>query len=221
MSGASPRRNQLQEEQRARTRASITAASLKVFSELGYYGSSIEHILLRAGVSRAAFYSHFDGKLAVVRMIAEDFEPAWRPTFHYLARLRDPGLPELTEWASRHLEFHRSNREACALLSQVIALEEELYWQISAQRDALIRMLAAHHRAFAAAMIDPDVMLEARILLGNVDQICFHVARNHLPDPGGATARIIAARMLNFFENHGDRETPSNDRWKLPSTFGR
>lgn len=202
----------MQEEQRARTRVSITGAALNVFSEFGYVGSTIEHILIGAGVSRAAFYSHFDGKLAVVQAIAEDFEPAWRPTFRYLADLRDPGIPELTEWASRHLEFHRANREACALLSQVIALEEALYWQISAQRDALIRMLAAHHRAFATAAIDDDVMLEARILLGNVDQICFHVARNHLPDPGNASARIIASRMLNFLESHGGREPPSNDR---------
>lgn len=212
MSRASRPRNQLQEEQRARTRASITRAALQVFAEVGYVGTTIEHILVHAGVSRAAFYSHFDGKQGVVQAIAEDFAPAWEPIFGDLAELRNPGLPELTEWASRHLEFFRSNLDACTILSQVIELEEAFYWQVAGHRDALIHMLANHHRAFAVAKTDDAVMLEARILLINVDQICFHVAHKYLPNPGDTAAKIIATQILSFLRSHGGHEPADNDQ---------
>ena len=45
------RRNPLQEEQRIRTRALVTQGALAVFAEHGFLGSSIEQILVRAGVS--------------------------------------------------------------------------------------------------------------------------------------------------------------------------
>ena len=203
MGNAAPRRNALQEEQRARTRALILQAALKVFSDVGYVGSSIEHILVGAGVSRAAFYSHFDGKLSVVQAIAEDFEPAWHPTFHHLSSLQSPDLSSLTEWAARYLDFHRSNQATCVLLSQVAVLEEAMSRQIAAQVQALIAMLAKNMPAFAAAKDDENVMLEASIVLRSVDQICFHVVHQHLPDPGNVAPRIMASQMLNFLQSHG------------------
>ena len=197
------RRNFLQQEQRTRTRALIVDAAQKTFADRGYVGSSIEHILVTAGVSRAAFYSHFDGKLAVVRAIAKDFEPAWHPVFAYLAELRNPGLPELTEWATRHLEMHRANRDICTLLTQVAVLEEALYWEVSAQRDIIITMLAERHKAFELASHDDDVLLEAHILLWGLDQACFHVVRQHLHDPSKRAAEIIAGQMKAFLDKHG------------------
>jgi AcrR family transcriptional regulator len=205
VNAASPRRNHLQEEQRTRTRGLIAHAALKVFSERGYVASSIEQILVAAGVSRAAFYSHFDGKLAVVMAIAEEFEPAWKPVFRYLADLPNPQLPELMEWAQRHLDLHRSNAETCTLLTQVATLEEPLYRKVSLQRDALIDMLAERQPAFAAAKQDADVMLEAQILLLGIDQTCFHLVRQHVRDPGDRATRIMAEQMLQFMQRHESR----------------
>ncbi|MFC4594863.1 TetR/AcrR family transcriptional regulator [Sphingobium tyrosinilyticum] len=205
METVTPRRNQLQEEQRSRTRHIIAQAALKVFSERGYVASSIEQILVKAGVSRAAFYSHFDGKLAVVIAIADDFEPAWKPVFRHLAELCNPQLPELMAWTAGYLNFHRSNVETCTLLTQVAALEEQLYRKISLQRDALIDMLAELQPAFAAAKQDSDVMLEAQILLLGIDQTCFHLVRQHLRNPGDTATRIMASQMRHFFQRNGTR----------------
>ncbi len=192
------RRNPLQEEQRIRTRALVTQGALAVFAEHGFLGSSIEQILVRAGVSRSAFYSQFDGKLAVVCAIAEDFEPEWTPLFDVLADLHDPDMESLTAWATIFLDFHRNNLETCTLLTQVTALEEKLYWQVLGQRDALIRRLGEKHPAFAAAKHDADALLEAHLLLGHIDQACFHIVRRKLPDPGTHGARIIARNLLDF-----------------------
>lgn len=196
-----PRRNAFQKEQRHRTRRSICQAALSVFAETGYAGASIEPILSRAGVSRAAFYSHFDSKVAVVCAIGEDFEPAWRPIFGDLAAMDDPGLADLAVWAERFLHMHRSNVETCSLLTQVAAIEERLYRLVARQRDDLIEMLGAHLPAFAAARLGETALLEARILLWQIDQVCFRVVRQDFRDCENAVPHVIASQMLHFLQH--------------------
>ncbi|MFT7581322.1 MAG: AcrR family transcriptional regulator [Myxococcota bacterium] len=45
-------------------RIELLQASKDVFAELGYHGASLKHLLEAAGVARATFYKHFDGKEA-------------------------------------------------------------------------------------------------------------------------------------------------------------
>ena len=93
-----PRRNARQEQQRRQTREALLRAAAAVFAERGYLDTSVEHVLARAGVSRAAFYAHFDSKLALVCEIARDFVPQWRPVFDQLMAefSRATGIPHLT-----------------------------------------------------------------------------------------------------------------------------
>ena len=192
------RRNPLQEEQRLHTRQAIMTAALAAFGEHGFAACSVEQILMRAGVSRAAFYAHFDSKLSLVCAIAEDFEPQWRPTFDHLSALEAPTLDDLAAWARIHLAFHREHQLVCGLLSQLVVLEDRLYWQVARQRDALIAMLGRAHPAFARATQSPKAHLRAAMLLWSIDQTCFHVVRGRLPDPDDGAAGIIAAQLHAF-----------------------
>ncbi len=99
--------------------------------------------------------------------------------------------------------MHRANQDICTLLTQVAVLEEALYWEVSAQRDIIITMLAERHKAFELASHDDDVLLEAHILLWGLDQACFHVVRQHLHDPSKRAAEIIAGQMKAFLDKHG------------------
>ncbi|WP_420381767.1 TetR/AcrR family transcriptional regulator [Novosphingobium sp.] len=192
------RRSAFQEEQRRLTRHAICTAALAVFAQNGFAGSAIEPILLGAGVSRAAFYSHFDSKLAVVYAIAEDFEPRWLPVFQRLTELGDPTLADLVEWAESFLDVHRSNIATCSLLTQIAAIDRHLYALIARQRDELISMLGQHFPAFADARTSPRRLLEARMLLWQVDQICFRVVNRDFTDCESAAPRVIAGQLLDF-----------------------
>ena len=58
-----PKRKRMsREESRARTRARVLEAAAAVFAERGFYGASVEEIAERAGFSRGAVYSNFEGK---------------------------------------------------------------------------------------------------------------------------------------------------------------
>src|SRR5438094_7823006 len=61
MTEVKPRRRS-REETRAETRRRLIEAATEVFAELGFHGASVEVIAERAGYTRGAFYSNFDGK---------------------------------------------------------------------------------------------------------------------------------------------------------------
>ena len=194
-------RNGRQERQRLETRQALVTAASEVFGDRGYLEASIEHVLAQAGVSRAAFYSHFDSKLSLVCAVAEDFTPVWRPVFEALRDLRDPTVEALQDWAMRHLAFHRRHRAICGVLTQVALLEDRLYWVLSEQRDALIADLGRTHRAFARAATDPAAALQARLLLWQIDETCFLLVRGRLPDPEGHGPRQMAERLHGFLQH--------------------
>jgi AcrR family transcriptional regulator len=196
-----PRRNARQEQQRRETREALLTSAAAVFSERGYLDTSVEHVLARAGVSRAAFYAHFDGKLALVCEIARDFVPKWRPVFDQLAALPEPSVDQLEAWARTHMAFHRANQEICGLLTQVASLEDRLYELIAEQRDALIAHLAGRFAAFRRATEEPAVRLRARLLLSQLDEACFLLVRGRIPDPDEHGPRHIAEQLREFLQS--------------------
>lgn len=189
------RGNILQEQQRLETRKALLAAAAEVFSERGYLDTSVEHILSRADVSRAAFYRQFDSKLALVCAVASDFVPKWRPVFDALMALQSPQVTELEQWVIRFIDFHREHAAVCGLLTQVAGLEDRLYWQLAEQRDALIDDLGGRFSAFRRAAEDPAMRLRARLLLGQIDETCFLIVRGRVPDPGHHAPRLIAEQI--------------------------
>jgi AcrR family transcriptional regulator len=196
--GATRGRNARQARQRLETRRTLIAAARRVFGARGYLETSIEHLLADAGVSRAAFYSHFDGKLSLICAVAEDFVPVWRPVFDALTALKHPGVADLEAWALRYLGFHREHQAICGVLTQVALLEDRLYWVLAGQRDALIAQLGERFVAFARAADDPSARMRARLLLWQVDETCFFLVRGRIPDPNGDGPRQIAERLHAF-----------------------
>ena len=56
------------------TRRKIIDTAIELFSELGYGETGLADVLQRAGVSKGAFYYHFDSKEAVAKAIIDEFD---------------------------------------------------------------------------------------------------------------------------------------------------
>lgn len=56
------------------TRRKIIDTAVELFSELGYGETGLADVLQRAGVSKGAFYYHFDSKEAVAKAIIDEFD---------------------------------------------------------------------------------------------------------------------------------------------------
>src|SRR6185437_3128447 len=91
-----------------RTKIELLRAAESVFAEHGLSASKVEHITARAGVSKGAFYLHFESKDDCWRQIIEGFVAK-------LANcLEAPPLSgtDLTETVAEHLQkWHRHDLE--------------------------------------------------------------------------------------------------------------
>lgn len=61
----------LRDRQRELTRESIFGAAIEAFGDKGYNAVTVDDIVRHAGISRATFYLHFDGKASVLRALRE------------------------------------------------------------------------------------------------------------------------------------------------------
>jgi AcrR family transcriptional regulator len=75
------------------TRRKILDSAVDLFSELGYGETGLADVLQRAGVSKGAFYYHFDSKEAVATAIIEEFSKKLQRSARHLF---DPAAPELS-----------------------------------------------------------------------------------------------------------------------------
>jgi AcrR family transcriptional regulator len=75
------------------TRRKIVDSAVDLFSELGYGETGLADVLQRAGVSKGAFYYHFDSKEAVATAIIEEFTAKLQRSAR---NLFDPAAPELS-----------------------------------------------------------------------------------------------------------------------------
>jgi len=75
------------------TRRKILESAVDLFSELGYGETGLADVLQRAGVSKGAFYYHFDSKEAVATAIIEEFSAKVQRSAR---NLFDPAAPELS-----------------------------------------------------------------------------------------------------------------------------
>lgn len=64
------------------TRRRILDSATELFNELGYGETGLADVLQRAGVSKGAFYYHFDSKEALARAIIDTFDERVNQVFH-------------------------------------------------------------------------------------------------------------------------------------------
>lgn len=64
----------LRARQAEATRDLLVTTAREVFTERGYAATSIDDIVLRAGVAKGSLYHHFDGKEAIFRAVYESVE---------------------------------------------------------------------------------------------------------------------------------------------------
>jgi len=196
-------RNYLQEKQRLRTRQILIESALSVFVENGFLDATVGDILAKSGVSRAAFYAQFDGRLAIVQAIADEFEPIWQPVFEELAGLIDPSERDLLEWARRFLLFHRDHQIVCGLMSRIASIDDDLALREIRQQDFLINLLSERHPAFRAAISDPYMKARAHMLLGYANKLIFDVVHGRLAIDDEIAIRILADEIGRFLNTKG------------------
>jgi TetR/AcrR family transcriptional regulator, transcriptional repressor for nem operon len=87
------------------TREKILAAALKVVRQKGYSATTVQDLCTEAGVSKGAFFHHFDSKETMAVAAAESFSKLADGLFMMLDR---PGLEDPLDYVFAYLDLRES-----------------------------------------------------------------------------------------------------------------
>jgi AcrR family transcriptional regulator len=177
-----------------RGREAILDAAARVFTERGYRGATVDAILEEAGLSKGAFYWHFESKDEL--MLAVLAERVERPIKELIELIRSARPDEnMSEVATRRFaEYLDSGRDAILLEHEYEALaarDPRLRRRYARQRKqlrlALADALAARARQLGAPALDTPAEEVATAFLALIRGL----ARERLVDPSGVPSHIL------------------------------
>ncbi|MGE0741782.1 MAG: TetR/AcrR family transcriptional regulator [Hyphomonadaceae bacterium] len=190
----------LREEQRAVTRARILKAARRAFAEDSYVAASVEDIAVRAGVSRATFYLHYQSKEAVLRALLEEDVARQFALFDLFPSDGKRSRASIEAWIRRYLDGFRRRRDSVRLFNLVMALDPTYVAYFDQKRDEFAAVLAgsvAAFRAPSAKRARAAHRAQAHLLFYQVEQLAFHAA--FLPEGHAGEGVTAAAEAVERF----------------------
>ncbi|MGR5062523.1 TetR/AcrR family transcriptional regulator [Photobacterium sp. DNB22_13_2] len=160
-------------------RAEFISAANALFFSKGYANTSVNDLIQYVGVSKGAFYHHFDSKQAVLEAWSNDMLVQYRKMIGGL--VDDPSLSALTKWTlllRRTNQWEIGQKEIMLGFVKIINLDENLQLKHSFMQK-VSALLASYY--------------EAILRQGNQEQV-FDV-----PSPA-VTARLMVTVLNGFSE---------------------
>lgn len=179
------------------TRARILEAAVKQFSIYGYNQASVDNICEQAGVSKGAFYHHFQTKQDVFLALLD----GWLQTFDQaIEASKDRPVPETFQMMTEYFPyiFESANDNLPMFLEFLLqASREEKVWQAS------IAPYRRYHKHFAAlikkgiaegSFVEVDPNLAARLIVSTAMGLLLQ----SLLDPQGAKWEKVARETVEL-----------------------
>ena len=165
--------------------------------------AAVDDILTAANLGRTTFYMHFDSKADVVRALLEEGEPGWREIFLQLGELSAPKQNDVENWIERIVAVYRRNGAVSAAILHAATLEEDFHRYMLELQNRAIDQLAEHVIAFrrtqSATRAGRESRIRARLLLSQLDQVCYELAmRKTLDSERDLYVRVMAQQILDF-----------------------
>lgn len=102
---------------REQTKDKIIHVALKLFVHHGYHGTSINHITQNVGITKSAFYSHFDSKGQLLLRIINEYESRYiDQLIQVVSKYPGDAIGKLNHAISFSSRFAVKNLELCLFL---------------------------------------------------------------------------------------------------------
>jgi len=166
-----------------RAKITLLRAAEEVFAERGLAAAKVEDIARRAGLSKGAFYLHFESKEGALKHIVESFLARcgsfFAPPSEY------PGLPEdadalvdfTIERDLQMYEFLWQNRAILRILPTCHGAYDYLIEAFRAETDQRNREWLTHYRAIGLFRPDADPELCNVLIAGAYDELTQRMVR--------------------------------------------
>jgi len=181
------------------TKARILAAAAVAFAEQGYDATGVAEICERAGVSKGAFYYHFQTKQALFLTLVD----VWLQELNRALGQPDPDSGTVPD---RILAMSRKFQDILASRTQQLALIME-FWTQASRDETMRQAVLSHYRAFQRFFVDLIELGVAEGTLSPVDpaaggQVFLSLTSGlffqGLLDPTGADWGKVAERSIRI-----------------------
>jgi TetR/AcrR family transcriptional regulator, cholesterol catabolism regulator len=179
------------------TRQALLDASLELFSERGFHGATVQAVSQRAGVTKGAFYHHFESKEDVLQQIHEEYAGEMVAGAREVAAADLSPAEQLRAIIERAVVALGVHREAVAVFYQENRfLSGRSYKAIRAMHDEQEQILLdIIDRAIAAGEVRKDV--DPKLLMFAISGMTGWIYQWYQPD-GPLTLEQIAEQLADI-----------------------
>lgn len=179
------------------TRERIVRTATELFSKAGYEATSIETVLVRAGVSRGALYHHFDDKEALFVAVLEAIEGRIaKATVEASRGIADP-VAALSAGCNAWLDISHDPAIRQIVLIDAPSVVGWQKWREIDARHGFGLLKGSLKAAASAGRLRPDrVDVLAHVLLATVLELALVVARAPDPDAAAKASRATLKDMI-------------------------
>ncbi|MEW6403067.1 MAG: TetR/AcrR family transcriptional regulator [Chloroflexota bacterium] len=183
------------------TRSRILEASVKLFSDRGYKSASVDEICAEAGVSKGAFYHHFESKQALFLALLD----GWLKTIDtVIETARDKTVPEMFMQVTEAFPYifkSAENHLPMFLEFWLQASRDEEIWQAS------VAPYRRYHKYFTSlikkgveegSLVEVDPEIAARLIVSTAMGLFLQ----NLLDPRGANWEKVARESATLLVNN-------------------
>ena len=179
----------------------LMEAGRSLFSELGYEATKIEDIAAAAGVSRAAFYLHFETKFDIIRALRRDIGDTLQASYADLCALGpSPSLEAVAKWVRQFMKTCHRNGATVLLLQRSVTTDGEAFDEIAFYDEAMATLAGGYPR-FAATKTDPAARAEAQLFFFQLEVLIRQMFAAGKRLAWNEIYRITARNFLTFI--HG------------------
>lgn len=192
-----------QQARRAENRDRLLAAAAIVFARSGYIATTIEEILVEAGIGRTSFYKHFDDKLAIAAALFEQFMPELADSYGKIVTQKCIDQRTLAEWLDTLIDCYGAQANIMSVFAQVMVIEPRFAETIARVQLNIMERLGVRFAAFdKAAKAGPRDPLRTRasMLIGMIDQLCSAVALHAAVLDRAAAIAFVAEDFARFIK---------------------
>jgi AcrR family transcriptional regulator len=195
-------RSAYQQEQRDITRKNLLGAGLSVFTEKPYFEATIDDLVQAGGVSRAAFYMHFESKLDLALAVFKSGVGSVREMYEALPFLKADDLPAVRQWLDQLLRLYREQVYILRLHAELDAFEPRFQAHQDTLNDGLIEAFAKSLPRFRAALTHEESSIYIRVktimMVKQVGTICAMLAMREKVEHEEVYVEILT-ELLNGF----------------------
>jgi AcrR family transcriptional regulator len=182
-----------QSQRTAATTGALRRAAQRLFARHGFDGVAVDDIATAAGVTRGAFYHHYDSKEALFEVVFNQIETMLVDAVRAAAAPSSDPLEQLRLGVDRYLELASDRRYSRIVLVDAPAVLGQARYQ-RAEEAHFLGLVTHSMAALQPAASAGEHTLAARALLAAVCELAGHAAE-HRADLG--LARSLARALID------------------------